>query len=199
MVRLFGRTFTRRQIAERCGSLSQFAGVRLMTLGDGVERGVRMLEFRTGRGLRFTVLVERAMDIAECEYKGQAIGWHSPAGFRHPGPSRIRRRRRPGLGAIVLRLPGDLRARPHSVAVRGTGGQLQLPRQEARAPFASRPRQHDTGTLDWVRRDLGRRPLRALGGGRRSAVGRVWRRLASASGELRPMSGRMRSTSPIAS
>jgi hypothetical protein len=43
-----------------------------------------MLEFRTGRGLRFTVLVERAMDIAECEYKGQAIGWHSPAGFRHP-------------------------------------------------------------------------------------------------------------------
>ncbi len=84
MVRLFGRTFTHRQIAERCGSLSQFAGVRLMTLGDGVERGVRMLEFRTGGGLRFTVLVERAMDIAECEYKGQAIGWHSPAGFRHP-------------------------------------------------------------------------------------------------------------------
>lgn len=84
MVRLFGRTLTRRQIAERFGSLSQFAGVRLMTLGDGVERGIRMLEFRTGSGLRFTVLVDRAMDIAECEYKGQAIGWHSPAGFRHP-------------------------------------------------------------------------------------------------------------------
>ena len=55
-----------------------------MSLGDGVERGVRVLEFRTGGGLRFTVLVDRAMDIAECEYKGQAIGWHSPTGFRHP-------------------------------------------------------------------------------------------------------------------
>ena len=55
-----------------------------MTLGDGVERGVRMLEFRTGGGLRFTVLVDRAMDIGDCEYKGQAIGWHSPTGFRHP-------------------------------------------------------------------------------------------------------------------
>jgi hypothetical protein len=56
-----------------------------MTLGDGVERGVRMLEFRTGTGLRFTVLVDRALDIADCEYRGAAIGWHSPSGFRHPG------------------------------------------------------------------------------------------------------------------
>lgn len=85
MVELFGTTLSRRQVAERTGSLSQFAGVRLMTLGDGVERGIRMLEFRTGTGLRFTALVDRALDIADCEYNGKAIGWHSPAGFRHPG------------------------------------------------------------------------------------------------------------------
>ena len=85
MVKLFGTTLTRREVSERSGMLSQFAGVRLMTLGDGVERGVRMLEFRTGSGLRFTVLVDRAMDIAECEFNGKAIGWHSPTGFRHPG------------------------------------------------------------------------------------------------------------------
>lgn len=85
MVELYGSTLSRRELAERSGMLSQFAGVRLMTLGDGVERGIRMLEFRTGSGLRFTVLVDRAMDIADCEHKGQAIGWHSPAGFRHPG------------------------------------------------------------------------------------------------------------------
>ncbi|MBB3872460.1 MAG: aldose 1-epimerase family protein [Brevundimonas sp.] len=76
---------TRRALAERTGSLSQFAGVRLMTLGDGVERGVRQLEFRTGTGLRFTVLIDRAMDIAECDHSGRAVGWHSPSGFRHPG------------------------------------------------------------------------------------------------------------------
>ena len=72
MVALYGRQLTRRQVAEHAGMLSQFAGVRLMTLGDGVERGVRMLEFRTGTGLRFTVLVDRALDIADCEYRGAA-------------------------------------------------------------------------------------------------------------------------------
>lgn len=82
---LHGQTLTRRAIAERMGDLSQVAGVRLMTLGDGVERGIRMLEFRTGTGLRFTLLVDRALDIGDCEFRGQAIGWNSPAGFRHPG------------------------------------------------------------------------------------------------------------------
>jgi len=81
---LYGETLTRRALSERTGALSQFAGVRLMTLGDGVERGVRMLEFRTGTGLRFTVLVDRAMDIADCEHNGRAVGWHSPSGFRRP-------------------------------------------------------------------------------------------------------------------
>ena len=85
MVKLYGQTLSHRQVAERSGMLSQFAGVRLMTLSDGVERGVRMLEFRTGSGLRFTALVDRALDIAECEFNGRAIGWHSPSGFRHPG------------------------------------------------------------------------------------------------------------------
>jgi hypothetical protein len=85
LVKLYGRTLTRRDVAERSGMLSQFAGVRLMTLGDGVERGIRVVEFRTGSGLRFTALVDRALDIADCDYKGQAIGWHSPSGFRHPG------------------------------------------------------------------------------------------------------------------
>jgi hypothetical protein len=85
MVQLQGRHYARRELAAYGGMLSQFAGVRLMTLADGVERGVRMLEFRTGSGLRFTVLVDRAMDIADCEHRGRPIGWHSPAGFRHPG------------------------------------------------------------------------------------------------------------------
>ena len=85
MVELYGAKLSHREIAKLAGSLSQFAGVRLMTLGDGVERGIRMLEFRTGGGLRFTVLVDRALDIADCDYRGMAIGWHSPAGFKHPG------------------------------------------------------------------------------------------------------------------
>jgi hypothetical protein len=84
MVKLYGQTLSRRQLTERTGLLSQVAGVRLSTLSDGVERGIRMLEFRTGSGLRFTVLVDRAMDIADCDYKGLGIAWNSPTGFRNP-------------------------------------------------------------------------------------------------------------------
>ena len=65
--------------------MAQFAGVRLMTLEDGVERGIRTLEFRTGSGLKFNVLIDRSFDIADCEYKGNSIGWQSPTGFRNPG------------------------------------------------------------------------------------------------------------------
>ncbi|TNC53031.1 DUF4432 family protein [Rubellimicrobium rubrum] len=82
---LYGRTLSRRDLAAYTGSLSAYGGVRLFTLGDGAERGVRMLEFRTGTGLRFTVALDRAMDIVEVEHKGRSIGWHSPAGLRHPG------------------------------------------------------------------------------------------------------------------
>lgn len=85
MTELYHQTLSPADLRARMGMLSQVAGVRLMTLGDGVERGVRMLEFRTGTGLRFTVLVDRAMDIADCDWRGMAMGWHSPAGFRHPG------------------------------------------------------------------------------------------------------------------
>ncbi len=84
MVQLWGQSMSRRDLAERSGALSQFAGVRLMELADGVERGIRMLEFRSGTGLRFTALIDRAMDIADCEFNGKAIGWHSPSGFRSP-------------------------------------------------------------------------------------------------------------------
>lgn len=84
MVNLYGKTLARAESEALSGALGHAAGVRLMTLGDGLERGIRMLEFRTGTGLRFTVLIDRAMDIADCDYCGQGIGWHSPAGFRHP-------------------------------------------------------------------------------------------------------------------
>ena len=85
MSALYGKSMTRSELEACSGDTGHAAGVRLMTLGDGIERGIRMLEFRTGSGLRFTVLIDRAMDIADCEFNGMGIGWHSPAGFRHPG------------------------------------------------------------------------------------------------------------------
>ena len=67
------------------GGRTPFAGVRLVTLGDGAERGVRALEFRTGTGLAFSVTVDRALDIADCSFRGAPVGWTSPTGVRNPG------------------------------------------------------------------------------------------------------------------
>ena len=79
---LSGRS--RRELARRSGRPEQLFGVRLVTLGDGAERGVRALEFRTGTGLNFDVLVDRAFDLGQCELSGRALAWQSPVGVRGP-------------------------------------------------------------------------------------------------------------------
>lgn len=81
---LHGQAVTRRELMRRVGRLDQVAGVRLVTLGDGIERGVRVLEFRTGTGFAFDVLVERSMDVGRCELNGRSLTWLSPTGVVGP-------------------------------------------------------------------------------------------------------------------
>ncbi|HET9662216.1 MAG TPA: aldose 1-epimerase family protein [Thermomicrobiales bacterium] len=81
---LYGSDFSRDGLLKRVGRLDQVAGVRLVTLGDGNERGVRVLEFRTGSGFVFEVLVDRAFDIGRCEFQGMPLGWESPVGYGGP-------------------------------------------------------------------------------------------------------------------
>ena len=83
-MRLFGEELSRRELSRRVGRLEQVAGVRLVTLGDGAERGVRLLEFRTGSGFEFDVVVDRAFDVGRCEHAGRALGWQSAVGFAGP-------------------------------------------------------------------------------------------------------------------
>ena len=84
MLTVFGRTFSRRELARRVGDFSQIFGVELLTHSDGRERAVRVLRFRTGSGLSFDIMVDRAMDLGGMSFRGVAIGWHSPTGFRSP-------------------------------------------------------------------------------------------------------------------
>jgi hypothetical protein len=84
MPRLWNEEISRRELLRRVGGIEQVAGVRLVTLGDGNERGVRVLEFRTGSGFEFEVVVDRAMDIGRCARDGRAIGWESGVGFGGP-------------------------------------------------------------------------------------------------------------------
>src|SRR4051794_16334242 len=84
MPEMWNERFSREHLMRRVGGLQQVAGVRLMSFEDGIERGGRVLEFRTGSGFEFDVLVDRAFDIGRCEISGQALGWHSGVGFSGP-------------------------------------------------------------------------------------------------------------------
>jgi hypothetical protein len=75
----------RRTLSRVAGEASAYGGVRSVVLDDGSERGIRVLEFHTGGGLRFEVMVDRAMDIGVATIDGVTVGWRSPTGFRHPG------------------------------------------------------------------------------------------------------------------
>lgn len=85
MVDLYGKAHSRLMLERRTGDLGQFAGITAYTLNNGPSEGIRCLEFRTGTGLRFVVMIDRALDIGVAEHRGAAIGWQSPTGFRHPG------------------------------------------------------------------------------------------------------------------
>ncbi len=74
---------TRSELLKRIGSVEQIGGVRDVTYNDGKAKGVRALEINTGK-LRFTVLPDRCMDIAQADYRGEAIAWLSKTGITAP-------------------------------------------------------------------------------------------------------------------
>ncbi|HEX9005700.1 MAG TPA: aldose 1-epimerase family protein [Bacteroidota bacterium] len=84
MIELYGKKIGKPDLLARIGSLAQVAGIRMMELQDGPERGVRVADVRTGSGLRFQVSLDRGMDIAAAEYKGMPLAWRSPTGDAHP-------------------------------------------------------------------------------------------------------------------
>jgi hypothetical protein len=84
MLRIWDKNYRREELLRRVGRLEQVAGVRLVTLGDGAEWGVRVLEFRTGTGFAFDIVVDRAFDVGRCEISGRPLGWLSGVGFAGP-------------------------------------------------------------------------------------------------------------------
>jgi hypothetical protein len=84
MANLFNRSWTRSELLNYIGDLSQIAGIRLGEWADGIERGLRVADVRTGSGLTFSVLLDRGMDIGPASYKGMPLAWVSPTGWSHP-------------------------------------------------------------------------------------------------------------------
>lgn len=65
-------------------SSDAYACARLITLGDGAERGVRVVAFRTAGGLEAEIVVDRGGDIGRLALHGKTMSWHAPHGMRAP-------------------------------------------------------------------------------------------------------------------
>ena len=84
MARLYGKSYTRQELLSHVSDMDHLGGVRLYTMDDGSARGLRVVQFRTGGGLTFDVLLDRGMDIGQAAHNGRPIGWQSAAGYPHP-------------------------------------------------------------------------------------------------------------------
>lgn len=83
-MRWWGTELSRRELEGYAVDLRQLADIRLVTLDDGPERGVRAALCRTGGGLAFTVLIDRGLDIGAADYKGIPLAWQSGTGAANP-------------------------------------------------------------------------------------------------------------------
>ncbi len=63
---------------------AQLGGIETSVLDNGPGRGVRIAWVNTGGGLRYKVVIDRGLDIADAEFLGQSLTWHSLTGVTPP-------------------------------------------------------------------------------------------------------------------
>ncbi|MGH7736917.1 MAG: aldose 1-epimerase family protein [Candidatus Tyrphobacter sp.] len=78
------RSFARSFLEPRTGRIEQIGGITPIVYGDGRARGTRALLVRSGAGLEFECIVDRALDIASASFRGIPLAWHAPGGIAHP-------------------------------------------------------------------------------------------------------------------
>jgi galactose mutarotase-like enzyme len=66
------------------GTMDQLARIRTSVLDDGRGRGIRIADVDNGSGLRFTVLLDRGMDIGDASFSGIPFAYQTPVGLVHP-------------------------------------------------------------------------------------------------------------------
>ena len=70
----------------KISNISQVGGIETSVIDNGSGRGTRIAWFNTGAGLRFKVVLDRAMDIAESFFNQYSIAWISSKGIAGPQP-----------------------------------------------------------------------------------------------------------------
>ena len=66
---------------------AQLGGIETSVIDNGSGRGSRIAWINTGTGLRYKVVIDRAMDIADAFYNEHSLTWLSHVGVKAPEPS----------------------------------------------------------------------------------------------------------------
>ncbi len=73
MAQLWGKSYTREEIKQYVGDIRQIAGTDLYRMEEGKAKGTKAIDVKTGSGLRFTLLPDRALDIAYASFRGKSL------------------------------------------------------------------------------------------------------------------------------
>jgi len=71
---------------DKLSNTAQLGGIETAVLDNGLGRGTRIAWINTGTGLRYKVVIDRAMDIADAFFNQHSLGWISHAGVTYPQP-----------------------------------------------------------------------------------------------------------------
>lgn len=75
---------TEKELKPYVGTMDQLAKIRTSVLDDGRGRGIRVADVDNGSGLRFSVLLDRGMDIGDASFEGVPVAYQAPVGLVHP-------------------------------------------------------------------------------------------------------------------
>lgn len=70
----------------KISNTNQLGGIETSVLNNGAGRGTRIAWINTGSGLRFKVVIDRAMDIADAFYNQHSLAWLSHSGISTAQP-----------------------------------------------------------------------------------------------------------------
>jgi hypothetical protein len=72
--------------ANKISNPAQLGGIETSVMDNGWGRGTRIAWINTGTGLRYKVVIDRAMDIADAFYNQYSLTWLSHSGITAPQP-----------------------------------------------------------------------------------------------------------------
>jgi hypothetical protein len=70
----------------KVGNHAQVGGIETSILDNGLGKGTRIAWVNTGSGLRYKVVIDRGLDIADSFYNQYSLAWLSHAGVTAPRP-----------------------------------------------------------------------------------------------------------------